>query len=135
MKLEASLARKTAAWAISSGWPSRCSRCFGPADSPRRFHVAEALHQPIGLDRAGRERVHADVLRRVVGRHRLGQLDERALGGAVDRAPRRADGAELRGDVDDAAAAGRDHRGQDRAAHQERAADIDARTPCSSRRA
>ena len=31
MKLDASLARNTAAAAISSGWPSRPSRCFGPA--------------------------------------------------------------------------------------------------------
>ncbi len=94
--------------------------------SSRGFHVAEALHQAIGLDRARRQRVHPDVLRGMVGRHRLGELDQCALAGAVDRAARSRDAAELRSDVDDAAAARLDHRRQDRAAHQERAGDIDA---------
>ena len=102
--------------------------------SPCRFHVAKALHQTIGLDRSRRKRIDPHVLRRVVGRHRLGKLDQCTLGRAIDRAARPRDATELRGNVNDAAATRLDHRRQDRAAHQECATDIDARTLCSSRR-
>ena len=71
----------------------------------------------------------------MVGRHRLGELDQCALAGAVDRAARSRNAAELRSDMDDAAAACLDHCRQDRAAHQERAGDIDAehRVPVGKR--
>ena len=59
------------------------------------------------LDRARRQRVDPDVLRRVVDRHDLGELDQRALGRAIGGAPGAADAAELRGDKDDRAAAAR----------------------------
>ena len=53
--------------------------------------------------KVGPERVHADVVRRQLDRHRLGEALHRVLGGAVDGAARRADMAHLRGDVDDRA--------------------------------
>src|SRR5882757_3544963 len=42
---------------------------FRTRDAPRFFHAAEAEYHPARLDRAGRERVDAHVLCRVVRRH------------------------------------------------------------------
>ena len=117
MKLEASLARNSAASAMSSGWPSRPIGCFGMWCARAAVHVA-VTQQPVGLHRAGRERVHPYAARRMIDRHRLGELDQRALRRAVARPPRRSDPAELRRDVDDAAAARAEHRRQHRPAHQ-----------------
>ena len=72
MKLDASLARNTAAWAISCGWPEPLQQVLRPRCPPRGVHVAEALYQALGFNRARRQRVHADILRRVIGRHSLG---------------------------------------------------------------
>ena len=52
------------------------------------------------------------ILTRVAGMvygHHLGELDQRALGGAVDAATSRADPAYLRGDVNNATATGTGH--------------------------
>ena len=59
---------------------------LGPGDPPRRLHVAEPQHQAPGLHRAGRERVDPDILPSVIDRHGLGELDHRALSGAIDGA-------------------------------------------------
>jgi hypothetical protein len=61
------------------------------------------------LDRARRDRVHADPGLGQLDGHHLGQRDEPALGGAVGAAPRVAHQARGRGDVDDGAAALRGH--------------------------
>src|SRR5439155_19353440 len=66
---------------------------------------AVAPQRPLGLDRAGRQRVDPDVLRRVVDRHDLGELDQGALGRAIGGAAGTADPAKLRRDKDDRAAA------------------------------
>jgi len=50
-KLDASLARNNAAWAISSGRPSRNQEMLWPAHLARRRHVAIAVDQPLGSPR------------------------------------------------------------------------------------
>src|SRR6476620_7774113 len=91
------------------------------------FHVTKALYETVGLDRSGRQCIDPHFLRCVVRRHRLGKLDERSFGCAVDGAARSSYAAELRSNVNDAAAARLDHRGKDRATHQECTADIDGK--------
>ena len=129
MKLAASLARNTAAarnLLRLAEPPEQVLRAGGFA---RLLHRAEAIDEPVGLDRARRQRVHPDLLRGVVHRHRLGELDQGALGRAVRDAPRRADAAELGGDVDDRPAPGALEVRDRELAHQERAAEIDREHP------
>ena len=56
-----------------------------PHDAPRRFHVAEAPHHALRLDRPRGERIDPDVLPRMVDCHRLGELDQGGLGGTIGR--------------------------------------------------
>ena len=55
MKLDASLARKTAAWAISLRLAEALQQMLWAGRSPGRFHVAKALYEPVGLDRSRRQ--------------------------------------------------------------------------------
>ncbi|MGC1915484.1 MAG: hypothetical protein WA710_09850 [Pseudolabrys sp.] len=123
MKLDASLARKTAAWPISSG-SQALQQMLRSRRSSCCFHIAKAFHQTVGFDRPRRQGVNPHVLRRVIGRHGFGKLDQCTLGRAIDRTARPGDATELRGNMNDAAAARLDHRRQDRATHQECATDI-----------
>ena len=55
MKLDASLARKTAAWRNLLRLAEPLQQMLRSRRSPRRLHVAKAHHQPVGLDRARRQ--------------------------------------------------------------------------------
>ena len=92
--------------------------------SPRLVHVPVAVHEPAGRDGARREAVDADPLARVVGRHHLGELDQRSLRGAVRGALGRGHPAELGGDEDDAAASTPGERRQRGLAHEEGAGQV-----------
>ena len=83
---------------------------FRAGRATRGFHIAKTLYQPLGLDCARRQSIDADILRRVIGRHRFGKLDQRALARAISRAPRSGNAAQLRRNMNDAATARRDHR-------------------------
>jgi hypothetical protein len=96
-----------------------------PHHRARLVHALPALQHPARLDGAGRQRVGADALRRVVRGQHLGELDERALAGAVGRAAGRGDAAELRGDENHAAATTRDHGRDGRLRHEEGAGQVD----------
>src|SRR5207253_2134990 len=91
----------------------------------RLVHVLPAAQHPPGLDRAWRDRVGANALRRVVGGEHFRELDQGTLGRAVRRPPGRGDATELRGDEDHAAAAARDHRGDRGLRHQEGTREVD----------
>src|ERR1051326_60839 len=74
-------------------------------DDARPLLAADACARPLGQDEAGRDGVGADVIGGVIHRQDAGEVNERRFGGAIGRAQRHAQMAELRGDVDDAAAA------------------------------
>src|SRR5688572_43325 len=88
-------------------------------------HAAVTERDALGLDGARRQRVDTDVVARVVDGHHLGELDQRALGRAVDAPARRTDPAHLRGDVNDATATGIGHVRDDGTAHEIGTREID----------
>src|SRR5262245_65964109 len=92
------------------------------ARSVQRVEVAQVAR---GLHRSRRQAVDAYILSGMVERHRLGQLDQSALGGAVPGPPRTRDASELRGDQDDASTATRFHGRNGVLAEQEGAIEID----------
>ena len=75
---------------------------LGDAGAVRAFEKAA---QDRGIGRAGTERVEDDALADEFARERLGEGDDAALAGGIDRLARRADAAGVGGDVDDAAEA------------------------------
>ena len=86
----------------SSSWPSRPSLIFDSTSSRNALFSKNGLrHRRLQKGRA--ERVDADVVRRELDRHRLGEAFHGVLGGAIDGAARRADMAHLRRHVDDRA--------------------------------
>src|SRR5262249_39112562 len=103
----------------------------------RGVQCVEVAQVTRGLYRSRRQAVDAYILPGMVKRHRLGQLDQRALGGAVPRPPRTRDASELRGDQDDASAATRFHGRDGVLAEQESAIEIDRHgtAPVSERQA
>src|SRR5712691_2497054 len=71
-----------------------------------------AVEGPLRLDPTRRQRVGPDVLRGMVDRDDLGELDQRTFGRAIGGAPGAADPAQLRGDKDDRSTAAGDHQRQ-----------------------
>ena len=85
---------------------------LGSGNPARLLHVAMTKDHAVGFHRAGRKRHHPDAIRRVIRRHRLGELNQRPLGRAIGGATGRAHMAELGRHVDDRAAAAGDHHRQ-----------------------
>ncbi len=71
----------------SSIWPMRPSLILASDFASERFVLEERLGQR-RLDEGRAERVDADVVRRKLDGHRLGEAFHRVLAGAVDRALR-----------------------------------------------
>src|SRR4051812_17794224 len=91
MKLDSSLARNTAAWAMSSGRPARGIGCavLDLAHHRRRLlrrvgRKPERLAENAGRDGAGRDRVDADVGFAELHRRAFGEVDHRRLGRTID---------------------------------------------------
>src|SRR5207249_2825340 len=70
------------------GQAQPAEQVLGAHHLARLVHVLPAAQHPSGLDRARRDRVGANALRRVVGGEHLRELDQGTLGRAVRRAPR-----------------------------------------------
>ena len=88
----------------------------------------------LAVDDAGRDRVDVDAVLDQVEPGRLGQRDDRGLGGAVDGDQRLAAPAGLARHVDDLAAlAARDHRARRRLQREQRAGDVDREEPVVAR--
>ena len=99
-------ARKTAAVAMSLGWPMRprgvlATASFSKSDADEAGGVGA-----FGFDDAGVEGVDANALGAELKREHAGDDVDRTLGGGVDGAAGRRDAADQRADVDDAAALG-----------------------------
>ena len=73
----------------------------------------------------GQMRVEDDALADQLARQRLGERDDAALAGRIDRLARRADAAGVRRDVHHAAEAARRHAAQHDVVHVERAVEVD----------
>jgi len=97
------------------------------------FEIGKSAQQARRRHGAWGEAIDADLLGGVIHGHRLGEVDQPSLGGAIGDRAGGGDAAELRADEDDrTAAAFRDQR-YGELAHQERAcqADIDLVPPCA----
>src|SRR5262249_20468235 len=97
MKLDSSLARNTAACAMSSGRPARGIGCavlktsritaggwVGRAGGRRLGRQPQRLAENAGRNRAGRDRVDADTVFAKLHCHAFCEVDHRGLGCAVD---------------------------------------------------
>ena len=83
----------------------------------------------VGHDRARRDGIDADSLRRRFPRQRAREPHDRRLRGGVGRRVHRALQAALRGHVDDAALSARHHRRVDRLGHEEHALEVHVDDP------
>ena len=128
MKPACALARKAQSAPNSSGSPNRPAGICAFEIAPRRVHAhaplprgaREARLLPVGLERAGLDRIDRDVVARIEPRRRCEERGQAGPGARrdVEASDRRAN--RTRGDVDDSAELALDHAGRQRLNQRDR---------------